>query len=133
MPNLLVNNNLLELGNIDTPSITNIVGSNKRSYPNCLNIYDEWTDNWYTDQSIRCMYPELGPTVGYAVTCTFGMPERNGPRYTFMDVVDALDESLKPTILIFQQSFPSEIMNKVGLSGENMTAAMKAVGCIGAL
>ena len=26
MPNLLVNNNLLELGNIDTPSITNIVG-----------------------------------------------------------------------------------------------------------
>ena len=65
MPNLLVNNNLLELGNIDTPSITNIVGSNKRSYPNCLNIYDEWTDNWYTDQSIRCMYPELGPTVGY--------------------------------------------------------------------
>ena len=129
----LTNHALSELGNFDTPSITNIAGSNKRSYPLCLNIYDEWTENWYTDQSIRCMYPELGPTVGYAVTCTFGMPDPNGPHYTFMDVVDALDESPKPSILVFQQDFPPEIVNKVGLSGENMTAAMKAVGCVGAL
>lgn len=50
-----------------------------------------------------------------------------------MDVIDALDASKKPSILVFQQKFPPEIAGKVGLAGGNMTAAMKAVGCVGAI
>jgi len=77
------------------------------------------------------MYPDLGPTVGYAVTCTFGLPDANYSWLTFMDVIDALEESKKPTILIIKQIFPPEIAGKVGLSGGNMTTAMKAIGCVG--
>ena len=121
-----------ELRNYDTPSITNIVATYPLN-PLCLGLYNPWTENWYTDDSIRCMFPELGRTVGYAVTAVYGLPDPNYGRLNFMDVIDAMDASKKPTILIFQQKFPPEIAGKVGLAGGNMTAAMQAVGCIGAI
>jgi len=123
---------LEELRQFDTPSVTNVVAT----YPDqdiCLGLYNPWLENWYTDQTIRCMYPDLGPLVGYAVTCVFGLPDPGFDRLSFMDVIDALDASPKPTILAFQQKFPPEIAGKVGLSGGNMTAAMQAVGCVGAI
>ena len=116
----------------DTPSITNVVATYP-THPLCLGLYNPWTENWYTDQSIRCMYPEMGPVVGYAVTCVYGLPDPMYSRLSFMDVVDALDASPKPTILVLQQKFPPEIAGKVGLSGGNMTSAMKAVGCVGCI
>ena len=121
---------LQELRNFDTPSITNVVATYP-SNPLCLGLYNPWTENWYTDQTIRCMYPELGRIAGYAVTCVYGLPDPGFRRLTFMDVIDALDASLKPTVLVLQQKFPTDIAGKVGLSGGNMTAAMKAVGCLG--
>ena len=121
-----------ELRNFDTPSITNIVAT----YPNnplCLGLYNPWTQNWYTDQTIRCMYPEMGPVVGYAVTAVYGLPDPSFNRLSFMDVLEALDASPRPTIFVYEQQFPPEIAGKVGLSGGNMTSAMKAVGCVGAI
>ncbi len=119
-----------ELKNYDTPSITNVVATYPDN-PLCLGLYNPWTENWYTDQSIRCMFPELGRTVGYAVTCVFGIPDPGYSRLTFMDVIDALDASKKPTVLVLQQKFPRRLAAKVGLAGGNMNAAMKAVGCVG--
>lgn len=121
---------LAELTSFDTPSITNVVATYPGN-PLCLGLYNPWTENWYTDQSIRCMYPELGAVAGYAVTCVYGLPDPNYNRLSFMDVVDALDASPKPTILVLQQKFPPKVAGKVGLSGGNMTTAMKAVGCVG--
>jgi regulator of RNase E activity RraA len=132
MSNLSELEMLEALKNFDTPSITNVVAT----YPNnplCLGLYNPWSQNWYTDHSLRCMYPELGRLVGYAVTAVYGLPDPNYNRLTFMDVIDALEASKQPTIFVFQQNFPPEIAGKVGLSGGNMTAAMKAVGCIGAI
>ena len=123
---------LAELKNFDTPSITNVVATYPGD-PLCLGLYNPWSENWYTDQSLRCMYPELGPTVGYAVTCTYGLPDPNYSGVSFMDVLDALDASPKPTILVFQQKFPPEIQGKVGLAGGNMTTAMQTIGCVGAI
>ena len=123
---------LTELSKIDTPSITNVVAT----YPKndlCLGLYNPWTENWYTDDTIRCMYPELGAKVGYAVTCIYGMPDPNFSRLSFLDVIDALDASPKPTILVLQQKYPPEIAGKVGLAGEIMVTAMKSVGCVGML
>ena len=124
---------LVELRRIDTPTITNAVAT----YPDaetCLALYDPWTEDWYTDSSIRCIYPELGPAVGHAVTCVFGLPDPDSPSgLTFMDVIDALDATPKPTILVIQQSFPPEIRAKVGLAGEIMVTSMKAIGCVGLL
>jgi regulator of RNase E activity RraA len=121
---------LNELREFDTPSITNVVATYPTS-PLCLGLYNPWTENWYTDTSIRCMYPELGPLVGYAVTCVYGLPDPNFARLSFMDVLEALDAAPKPTILVLQQKFPPEIANKVGLAGGNMVSSMKAIGCLG--
>jgi 4-hydroxy-4-methyl-2-oxoglutarate aldolase len=123
---------ILALKEFDTPAITNVIGS----YPGesfCLDLYDPWKDNWYTDQSIRCMFPDLGRTVGYAVTCIYGLPEADKPALPFIDLVETLEDSLKPTIFVFQQDFPSDIAGKVGLAGGVMTTTIKAVGCVGAL
>jgi 4-hydroxy-4-methyl-2-oxoglutarate aldolase len=122
---------LEELKNFDTPSITNVVATYPSS-PLCLGLYNPWTENWYTDQTIRCMYPELGRLAGYAVTCVYGLPDPNyGNRLSFMDVIDALEAMPKPTILVLQQKFPPELAGKVGLAGGNMVSAMKALGCVG--
>lgn len=123
---------LKELEQFDTPSITNVVATYP-SNPLCLGLYNPWTENWYTDASIRCMYPELGPRVGYAVTCVYSVPDPNYNRMTFMDVIDALAASPQPAILVFEQKFPPEMAAKAGLAGEVMTTAMQAVGCIGAI
>jgi regulator of RNase E activity RraA len=132
MPKMTESRLFAELRKIDTPSITNVVATYPTN-PLCLGLYNPWTENWYTDMSIRCMYPELGPLVGYAVTCVYGLPDPNYNRLSLMDVIDALDASKKPTILVLQQKFPPELANKVGLSGEIMTTAMQAVGCIGVI
>lgn len=123
---------LEELKKYDTPSITNVVATYP-DHPLCLGLYNPWSENWYTDQTIHCMYPELGALCGYAVTCVFGLPDPDFSRLTFMNIVDALDESPRPTILALEQKFPPEIAGRVGLAGGNMTAAMQALGCVGCI
>jgi len=123
---------LQALKEFDTPSVTNVVATYPGN-PLCLGLYNPWTQNWYTDQTILCMYPDMGPVVGYAVTAVYGLPDPIFMKLSFMDVIDALDASPKPTIFVFEQRFPPEIAGKVGLSGGNMTTAMKAVGCVGAI
>ncbi len=122
-----------ELRKIDTPTITNVVATYPKSKL-CLGLYNPWTENWYTDTSIRCIYPELGPRIGYAVTCVYGLPDPNyAGRLSFMDVIDALDTMKKPTILVLQQKWPPELFAKAGLAGEIMSTSMQAVGCVGLL
>jgi 4-hydroxy-4-methyl-2-oxoglutarate aldolase len=65
------------------------------------------------------------------VTCVYSVPDPNYNRLTFMDVIDALDASPKPTILVLQQKFPPELTAKAGLAGEIMITSMQAVGCVG--
>ena len=79
------------------------------------------------------MYPELGRRVGYAVTCVYGLPDPNYSRLSFMDVLEAMEASPQPTVLVIEQKFPEEIAGKVGLAGGNMVSAMKALGCVGLL
>lgn len=121
---------LEKLEQFDTPSISNVVAT----YPDdplCLGLYNPWSEDWYTDQTVECMYPELGPRAGYAVTCVYGMPDPNFDELSFMDVADALDESPTPTVLALEQDFPPEVAGKVGLTGGNMTTAMESLGCVG--
>ena len=57
-----------ELKKYDTPSITNVVATYPQNKDLCLGLYHPWNGKWYTDQSLKCMFPELGRQVGYAVT-----------------------------------------------------------------
>ncbi len=121
---------LAELEQFDTPSVSNVIATYPTD-PLCLGLYNPWRENWYTNQQISCMYPELGPRAGHVVTCVYGVPDPNYDELSFMDVVDALDDAPEPTILALDQEFPPEIAGKVGLTGGNMTTAMQSVGCIG--
>ena len=85
------------LRDIDTPTITNVVATYP-GRPLCLEIYNPWTENWYTDNSLTCWYPQLGPIAGYAVTCTYGLPDPTYRKLTLMDVLEAMDKLGKPSI-----------------------------------
>ena len=121
-----------ELRKIDTPTITNVVATYP-GRPLCLEIYNPLTENWYTNNTLQCWYPELGPIAGYAVTCTYGVPDPAFKKLSLMDVLEAMDRLGKPSIFCFQQKFPAEIADKIGLSGGNMTSSMRACGAIGAV
>jgi 4-hydroxy-4-methyl-2-oxoglutarate aldolase len=121
-----------KLHDYDTPSVCNVVAT----YPGrsfCLALFNPWTTNWYTDDSVRCIFPELGRTVGYAVTCVYGPPDPGFEGLSYMDVIDVMEASKKPSVLVVEQRFPPEIAGKVGLMGANMVSAAMAVGCAGAV
>jgi 4-hydroxy-4-methyl-2-oxoglutarate aldolase len=130
MPDLSEREMLEKLRNFDTPSVTNIVATYPKN-PLCLGIYNPWRANWYTDQSVRCIYPELGRTVGYAVTVVYSLPDPNYNRLSMIDLVDVLGKSKKPSILVIKQDFPPEILPKVGLCGGQMTTIFKTCGAVG--
>ena len=120
---------LEKLSSYDTPSVGNIVATYPGN-PLCLGLYDPWRGNWYTDQSVHCIYPELGRTIGYAVTVVYSLPDPRYQRLSFLDLVDALGKSKKPSVVVIQQDFPPDILPRVGLCGGQMTAAFKACGAV---
>lgn len=122
----------MELKKFDTPTITNVVAT----YPDkeyCLGLYSPWYGKWYTNDDLKCMYKELGSTVGYAVTCTYGLPDSNFNRLKFADVLKAVDKMKKPVVLVVKQNFPEEIKKLSGLLGGNMMTALKSVGVVGVI
>ena len=123
---------LEKLRGFDTPSVGNVVATYPGN-PLCLEIYDPWRGNWYTDQSVRCIYPELGRLIGFAVTVVYTMPDPTQKHFSFIDVIDALGKSKKPSIVVIEQDFPLEILPRVGLCGGQMTAAFKACGAVGVI
>jgi len=121
---------LEKLRGFDTPSITNVVATYPGN-PLCLGLYEPWKQNWYTDQSVRCIYPELGRLIGYAVTVVYSLPDPNFNRLSMMDLINALEKSKKPIVVVIKQDFPPEILPKVGLAGGQMTTLFKVCGAVG--
>ena len=124
---------LKELEKYDTPSITNVVATYPKDRELCLGLYDPWVINWYTDQTLKCMYPELGRKAGVAVTCVVGLADPDFDRLEWADVFRAINKPGLPVILAIKQDLPEEIKRKNGLSGGNLTTAFKASGAIGAI
>lgn len=120
------------LKQFDTPSITNVVAT----YPEkdyCLGLYDPWQESWYTNQKAKVMYPELGPVAGYAITCTYGLPDPHYQRLSFPDVLRTISALNEPVVLVVKQDLPKRIKNKNGLLGGNMMTALKSVGVVGVI
>ena len=130
MPELSEKEMLDKLRGFDTPSVTNIVATYPTN-PLCLGLYEPWRENWYTDQSVRCPFPELGARIGYAVTVAFALPNPSYQRWSIIDLFEIIASVGKPTILVIKQEFPPEIQPKVGLAGGQMTTALKACGVVG--
>lgn len=121
------------LKKFDTPSITNVVATYPANTGNCLGLYHPWEGRWYTDQSLKCIYPELGRTVGHVVTCVYGMPDPGFKRLGFVDILRAIEKSPKPVILAVKQNFSEEIKKINGLLGGNMMTAFKSAGVVGVI
>ncbi len=117
----------------DTPSITNVVATFPNDPELCLGLYHPWKGKWYTDQSLKCMFPELGRRAGYVVTCVCGLPDPGYKRLSFTDMYKAIENSPKPVIVVIKQNFPDEIKKINGLLGGNMMAACKALGAVGVI
>lgn len=119
------------LTKFDTATICNVIATYSGSNL-CLNLYDQWWGEYYTDASLHCMYPDMKPVCGYATTAWYSDKK---PYYTDVGrfaLFDHLNESPKPTVLVAKQSFSSPKMRKLsGLFGGNMTAQFKAFGVVG--
>ena len=123
---------LEKLKGFSTPTVGNVVATFTKD-PLCLRVYDPWYGKWYTDESVRCIYPELGARIGYAVTVVYSLPDPNYRGYSFTDLIDVLWDSKKPVILVCQQDFPPDLLPRSGLFGGRMTATFKACGISGVL
>lgn len=117
----------------DTPAITNVIATYPANRDTCLGLYNPWRIKWYTDQSLKCFFPELGRLVGYAVTCVYGLPDPSYNRLSFGDLLRAIDNSPKPVILAIKQDFPEEIKRKNGLLGGMMMTCFRSAGAVGVI
>ena len=124
---------LKELEAYDTPSITNAVATYPQKTDSCLGLYHPWNGHWYTDETLKCMFPDLGPRAGVAVTVVYGMPDSSYNRLSFKDVLAALSKVKEPVIFAIKQNFPPEIKKINGLLGGNMMTAFKSMGVVGVL
>ncbi|MDR1828333.1 MAG: hypothetical protein LBR29_08390 [Methylobacteriaceae bacterium] len=118
------------LKQFDTPSITNVLATYPAKTDVCLGLYEPWSSNWYTDASMKVAYPELGRTVGYAVTVVYGLPDPSFNRLNFGHLLRAMGESPKPIVVCVKQDLPEELKRKNGLAGGQMVTAMKSAGAV---
>jgi 4-hydroxy-4-methyl-2-oxoglutarate aldolase len=88
----------------------------------------------FTDGSIHCMFPDMPPMVGYAVTArllTAQPPMKGGAFHDRSDLWKSILEIPAPRILVLQ-----DLDNPPGvgaLLGHMHAAILKALGCIGYL
>jgi len=121
---------LKKLLEFSTPTVANVVATYP-DHPLCLKLYDPWRGGWYTDQSVHCVFPEMGRRIGYAFTMVVSVPDKEHPSLSFIDLIDALGNAKKPIVVVCQQVYPAEIFNRAGLFGGQSTALFKACGVVG--
>jgi len=125
---------LEKLCKFNTPTVSNVVATYpKKKNFYCLGIYNQWKDRWYTDQSVRGIFPEKGSRAGYAFTMVVTVPglKNSCPRISREEYVEALYNAKKPTIVVCQQLYPKNILDKAGLFGGQTNSLFKACGVVG--
>jgi regulator of RNase E activity RraA len=121
-----------ELRKFDTATICNVVAT----YPEsdiCLKLYDAWRGEYYTDTSVRCIYPEIGPVCGYAAT---GWYSDERAEHTKLDpwlLFDHLEQTRKPIILVAKQTYSPGLENRSGTFGLMISTKLEAFGVGGVL
>ena len=110
---------LEELRRIDSPTVSNAIerfGVRPR-----IQGYAGW--------ELRCAFPELGTTVGYAVTCTADSmtPARKDDRGQ-MRLWEAIESARKPVVVVIQDIGPER--RRSCHMGEVMATTAKALGAV---
>ena len=113
--------NLDQLREFDTPTVSNAVER--------LKLRDR-TDG-FMGLDIRCMFPDLGRMVGYAVTATARstVPGPPGSRSGFATLFQTLKAASKPAILVFKDVGPDR--RRSCHFGDMMATSAAKLGAIG--
>lgn len=122
-----------ELKKYDTPSVTNVVATYPEDTTHCLGLYHPWKSKWYTDSTLKCMFPELGRVAGHVVTVTFGLPDDSYTKRGFQELYECIARINAPVIVAIKQNLPEEIKVKNGLCGGNMMTAFRSLGVVGVI
>jgi 4-hydroxy-4-methyl-2-oxoglutarate aldolase len=84
----------------------------------------------YAGWHLRCAFPELGSTVGYAVTCTADTTtEVRTEERGLLRLWAALEASPKPVVLVIKDIGPER--SRSAHMGEVMATTAKALGAVG--
>jgi 4-hydroxy-4-methyl-2-oxoglutarate aldolase len=112
---------LSALRRIDSPTISNAIETFKVR-PRVAG---------YVGYDIRCIFPDLPPTVGYAVTCTVDSTTEGRQGIGFNKLYELLANSPKPVIVVMQD-VGSDRLHSCH-AGEVMSTTMKRLGAVGIL
>jgi regulator of RNase E activity RraA len=112
---------LSTLRRIDSPTISNAIETFKVR-PRVAG---------YVGYDIRCIFPELPPTVGYAVTCTVDSTTEGRQGIGFNKLYELLANAPKPAIVVMQDVGPDRLHSCH--AGEVMSTTMKRLGAVGIL
>jgi len=112
---------LSALRRIDSPTISNAIETFKVR-PRVAG---------YVGYDIRCIFPELPPTVGYAVTCTVDSTTEGRLGIGFQKLYELLANASKPAIVVMQDVGTDRLHSCH--AGEVMSTSMKRLGAIGIL
>lgn len=85
----------------------------------------------YVGYDIRCIFPELPPTVGYAVTCTVDSTTEERQGIGFQGLYELLANAPKPAIVVMQDVGTDRLHSCH--AGEIMSTQMKRLGAVGIL
>ncbi|GAC1349130.1 MAG: RraA family protein [Ktedonobacteraceae bacterium] len=85
----------------------------------------------YVGYDIRCIFPELPPTVGYAVTCTVDSTTEGRQGIGFQKLYELLTNAPKPAIVVMQDVGTDRLHSCH--AGEVMSTMMKQLGAVGIL
>ncbi len=85
----------------------------------------------YVGSDIRCIFPELPPTVGYAVTCTVDSTSEGRQGIGFNTLYELLSNAAKPAVVVMQDVGPDRLRSCH--AGEVMSTTMKRLGAVGIL
>lgn len=85
----------------------------------------------YVGYDIRCLFPDLPPTVGYAVTCTVDSTTEGRQGIGFNRLYELLVDAPKPAVVVMQDVGPDRLHSCH--AGEVMATTMKRLGAIGIL
>jgi 4-hydroxy-4-methyl-2-oxoglutarate aldolase len=101
---------------------------------NAIEKFGVRPDTWgYTGPEIKCLFPKMGVSLGYAATSIMG-PRDVGEkdwRQGWLDYTQAIEDTPSPTICVIEDS---QLWPMQGaLVGEVMATCMKALGGIGCL
>lgn len=85
----------------------------------------------YVGYDIRCIFPELPPMVGYAVTCTVDSTTEGRVGIGFQELYKLLEVAPKPAVVVMQDVGQDRLHSCH--AGEAMSTTMKRLGADGIL